>query len=499
LVVTQAVGAFAFTSTPGSYTIQRQPFKPVVTNRCSLRTSSATSIKAVIAEVDAASTISTVTDYFLLNFRILKGVLPLPLADFIATTPQGITQQLVIVTVVFTYFTTPPNVLGGLIDYLGDFADKGGGWQPSDIGSKLGRALGKGTYGTAYEAFPTDEGLRKLRNGGRDSGGRVVVKKLIDQRQAEIEAYFNRRVTRAGGRGYFASYLGGSQQLTQNAAAQRLDPRLLVWEFEGSRTVENFMTDPNFPLNLEPYFYKRGQAPETLAFTPRARGEESDGKREVEMLRRVMSDILRATGLLHTCGIVHRDIKPANLLVAETPRGQVIRVIDLGACADLRNGFNYEPESGILDPRYGPPEQYIMPQTTPRPPAGILALLAAPFLWTTQSPDLFDSYTSGIVLLQMSLPQIRGIGGTKIVNSQLKSVDNDPEAWRTAYGRNYDFSLLDRQNGAGWSLVCKLLTPKKSRMSVTAALGHRFFRPDGLSSVGLQPTGSKTLTRSLKT
>jgi hypothetical protein len=26
------------------------------------------------------------------------------------------------------------------------------------------------------------------------------------------------------------------------------------------------------------------------------------------------------------------------------------------ACADLRNGYNYEPESGILDPRYGPPD-----------------------------------------------------------------------------------------------------------------------------------------------
>jgi len=52
----------------------------------------------------------------------------------------------------------------------------------------------KGTYGTAYEAFPTEEGLSKLRNRGRDSGGRVVVKKLIDQSQAEIEAYFNRSI-----------------------------------------------------------------------------------------------------------------------------------------------------------------------------------------------------------------------------------------------------------------------------------------------------------------
>jgi len=493
-IATQALSATAFTSTPGSQLmIRRQPLISSV-RKCSPLRTCAGSLKAVLAHVEP-STLGAISEYFLLNFRLLAGVLPSPLGDYIATTPLGITQQLVVLTVVATYFTTPPNVLGGLLDYIGRAADKGSSWQPSDVGSRLGRALGKGTYGTAYEAFPTEEGLSKVRNRGRDSGGRVVVKKLIDQSQAEIEAYFNRRMKRAGGRGYFATYLGGSQQQAQDAGTQRLDPRLLVWEYEGSRTVENFMTDPIFPLNLEPYFYKRGQQPENMICAPRARGEVSDGKREVEMLRRIMTDILRATALLHKCGIVHRDIKPANLLISESPRGQVVRVIDLGACADLRNGYNYEPESGILDPRYGPPEQYIMPQTTPRPPRGLLALLAAPFLWTTQNPDLFDSYTAGMLLFQMSLPQIRGIGGTKIVNSQLKSVSNDVEAWREQYGRNYDFSLLDRQNGAGWDLVCKLLAPKKSRISIAAAQGHRFFRPDGLSAVGLQPTGSKTLSR----
>jgi hypothetical protein len=39
-----------------------------------------------------------------------------------------------------------------------------------------------------------------------------------------------------------------------------------------------------------------------------------------------------------------------------------------------------------------------------------------------------------------------------------------------------DFDLLDRQNGAGWDLVCKLLTLKSKRMSVSAAMAHRFFR-----------------------
>ncbi len=255
-----------------------------------------------------------------------------------------------------------------------------------------------------------------------------------------------------------------------------MDPRILVWEYEGSKTLRTLMTDPAFPLNLEPYYYNRGQNPEDKSPLPPARGETSEGRREAEMLRKVMTDLLRATKILHSIGIVHRDIKPGNLLVSEVPNGQVLRIIDLGACADLRNGFNYEPEFGIRDPRYGPPEQYIMPQNTPRPPPGVLALLAAPFLWQTQSPDLFDSFTAGMILLQMAVPQLRGPGGMKMVNPQLKSVGNDVEAWRQSCGQNLDFDLLDRQNGAGWDLVCNLLTLKDKRMSVSAAMAHRFFR-----------------------
>jgi hypothetical protein len=37
------------------------------------------------------------------------------------------------------------------------------------------------------------------------------VKKLKDLEQTEIETYFNRRVQRGGGGGYFATFLGGSK------------------------------------------------------------------------------------------------------------------------------------------------------------------------------------------------------------------------------------------------------------------------------------------------
>ena len=147
-----------------------------------------------------ASTVDTALDYFLLNFRIVKALLPAPVAGAVADTPTGILTQLVGALGVLTYLTTPPNVLGGLLDYAGGLSGAGAPWEPADI-SKLGRALGKGTYGTAYEAVPTEVGAKKLKAGGRDSGGRMVVKKLVDVSQAEIEAYFNRRVSRAGGGG----------------------------------------------------------------------------------------------------------------------------------------------------------------------------------------------------------------------------------------------------------------------------------------------------------
>lgn len=270
------------------------------------------------------------------NFDMLKALVPAPLSDYVANTPEGIiASQLTVAAVFFSYLTSPPNVLGGLLDYFRDFTgNRGVAWTTADMG-KSARALGKGTYGTVSETFLTAEGLKKLGDGGRASGGRVVVKKLKDLEQTEIEAYFNRRVQTGRGTGYFATFLGGSKA-EDDGRRSRLDPRMLVWEYEGSRTLRSFMTDANFPLNLEPYYYKRGQQPQDLEPLVQARGEAAGGRREAEMLRKAMMDILRAANTLHTKGLVHRDIKPANILVSEVARGQVMRLIDLGACADLR-------------------------------------------------------------------------------------------------------------------------------------------------------------------
>lgn len=73
-----------------------------------------------------------------------------------------------------------------------------------------------------------------------------------------------------------------------------------------------------------------------------------------------MRKILQGVKSLHDLGIVHRDVKPANLLV--TVEGD-IKIIDFGAAADMSTGINFNPDEGMLDPRYSPPEDLVLPRS----------------------------------------------------------------------------------------------------------------------------------------
>ena len=75
---------------------------------------------------------------------------------------------------------------------------------------------------------------------------------------------------------------------------------------------------------------------------------------------RLPDQVVEALRACHATGIVHRDVKPQNVIVAAGGPDPRAKLIDLGAAADLRVGINYVPNEFLLDPRYAPPEQYIM-------------------------------------------------------------------------------------------------------------------------------------------
>jgi len=54
--------------------------------------------------------------------------------------------------------------------------------------------------------------------------------------------------------------------------------------------------------------------------------------------------------LCHAVVTVHRDVKPQNVMVSV--RDKRVKLIDLGAAADLRLGINYVPNEYLLDPRW---------------------------------------------------------------------------------------------------------------------------------------------------
>ncbi len=91
----------------------------------------------------------------------------------------------------------------------------------------------------------------------------------------------------------------------------------------------------------------------------------------------------------------------ANMIISEFSPTSALLLADFGAAVDLRNGFNFNPEEGLLDPRYAPPELYVVPKDVPRAPPAVMALLASPALWAMHRPDRFDTYAVGMMMLQV--------------------------------------------------------------------------------------------------
>ncbi|PSC67765.1 putative ubiquitin conjugation factor E4 [Micractinium conductrix] len=349
--------------------------------------------------------------------------------------------------------------------------------------------LGGGNYGQVFEGLINAKGrpdplTRELTPAQKKR--RVILKKAnmdaqgirtnflksgtIARGAAEtgaVEAYMCARVMRhptvrsvvADYYGYFtaSSSLGGITSGSQ----------WLVWRFESDSTLGDACDG------------QLGPFPDCLAdimLGRRAEGMDVE-KRSLATIKAVMKKIFVALDRLHSLGIVHRDVKPENILV--TADGQV-KLIDFGAACDLCTGINFNPEYGMLDPRYAAPEELVMPKNFPKAPPPVVAATLAPLAWAWGAPDLFDSYSAGVVLMQLAVPQLRPGVAQRSFNAELAAADYDLNLWRrtSPKARQMDFSLLDANGGQGWDLAVKLLRLKnginRGRLSCSGALRHPF-------------------------
>ena len=110
-----------------------------------------------------------------------------------------------------------------------------------------------------------------------------------------------------------------------------------------------------------------------------------------------------------------------------------------------------------------------------------MAALGAPAVWQVGRPDLFDSFSLGMMFVQMMVPELRNKTMQTGMATDLKKYNNSWEYWRQSSpsARRCDFSLLDRQGGAGNDLAKRLICERnglnRGRLTCSAILLHPFF------------------------
>eukprot|EP00469_Lotharella_globosa_P017453 CAMPEP_0167821146 /NCGR_PEP_ID=MMETSP0112_2-20121227/6595_1 /TAXON_ID=91324 /ORGANISM="Lotharella globosa, Strain CCCM811" /LENGTH=627 /DNA_ID=CAMNT_0007722003 /DNA_START=2278 /DNA_END=4161 /DNA_ORIENTATION=- len=374
-------------------------------------------------------------------------------------TPGLKTEGVALIGAVMLYLISTPGVLAGMIDmYLVSpiqrYLEPNFRYSVDDL--EIGKLIAEGGFGEVYRA--TLIGKKETRD--------VIVKRAKEFGRPEV--WMNERMQRTAP-SVIAEYITAFSEDSNPSGS----PILLVWNNEGEYTLSRLMAKRDFPINLAPLIFDEKKFAQI-----KKRNQDDPFQLQLQIYRVLMMQIFDALKACHGTGIVHRDIKPQNFILSA--RDKRVKLIDLGAAADLRIGINYVPNEFLLDPRYAPPQQYIMSTRTPKAPPAPLAVFLSPVLWQMNYPDRFDIYSAGVSMLQMVFAPLRSDNALIVFNRRLrKEFDYDLDKWRKQEkGRQYDegFKILDANDGAGWDLLRKLLAYEpKDRPTAAEALNHPFF------------------------
>jgi len=439
------------------------------------------------AQVADNAVLQSVASSVQLFSEILLKILPWPL-DAVAGSLTGDLAQILggelssqavlhFLALYYFVFASPKPIIGFLDYYIVGPLDnllRNSALDQRDF--KLQGTLGGGNFGTIYNAT-------RVRRGGDVSEmsekelekARVVMKRIKSdnlgvrkdfltsgtmaqgtEETGIAEAFMFQRIKRNPLAAKYCAAFVGDFVADDFGGGYDRDSQWLVFKYESDITLADAIEG------------RLGQYPECL--------EDFNNRRNQSgMIKLIMKEMLEGLANLHVMGIVHRDIKPENIIL--TQKGNM-KLIDFGAAVDLCTGVNFNPKTGFLDPRYCPPEQFVMPQSMPRSPLPLLASLLSPLLWNLARPGLFDVYAVGIIFLQLTVPQMRKSNFFRTFQREIKKFDYDLNGWRNSAAssaKQCDFDELDSKFGSGWDLACKMVALKGKRTSASAALRHPYF------------------------